>query len=418
MPAELPLDLLFRLLPPTAELTAVREAVFAAAMVDSSRRWAGSAPYRTLDRRVVSPEALDAAFRRAESRSIEQLRTLHGTLREAVLALAEGDRDRCLEGLVQLGETASRAARWTESLMIFAIVEAFAGETGHTAASILAARRIGRAHLHLGDVARATDAYGRSRAAAEAAGDRVGRIIAHTGLGHALSVQGRWREAEAEYRAGFDLTADGDDELRGQLGINLALTARELGRLDEAALRLELARAAWDALSPGDRSAWHNNRGLLLVAQHRHTEAEAEFRRALDSAGSDFDRAMILDNMAGLHLEAGALHEAEAYARRAEDHAIAGASPRALAEVYLRLGRIMAARRDPNGVAFFEKALELARENRYPLTEAMACLEYARFRQAHGDSEEAAGLRDAAAAIFARLGTDPLPADIAPGPGS
>ena len=93
--------------------------------------------------------------------------------------------------------------------------------------------------------------------------------------------------------------------------------------------------------------------------------------------------------------------------RRAEQHALAAASPRALAEVYIRLGRIFRLREDPNGVTFFEKALELCRRHAYPLLEAAACIEYASFRTALGDVDEARAYEQRAHELSAQHGTSP-----------
>src|SRR5690606_9811600 len=111
----------------------------------------------------------------------------------------------------------------------------------------------------------------------------------------------------------------------------------------------------------------------------------------------------ILDNLAELCLRTGDVDRAEAHARSAEDYAIAGASARALADIYIRLGRIMRARRDIHGIAFLEKAIQISQEDGYTLTEANACTEYALFRTMLGDTDEARGLRERAELLLARV---------------
>ena len=83
-------------------------------------------------------------------------------------------------------------------------------------------------------------------------------------------------------------------------------------------------------------------------------------------------------------------------------------SPRALAEIYTRLGKISRLRSDLNGVTFFEKALEICRERRYPLTEANAYLEYGIFRRTLGDMEEARSYLERARQLCADIGAAQL----------
>lgn len=413
MPApELTLDRLFRVLPRTAELAPLREALLAASQPDASRAWAGSTAYATIDQRVLPPDALDGVFAAAEARSIAHVRRHHATLREALRSLAEGRSADSLQELARLGEQAHEQSRWEESISYYAIVAELAAELGMDELQALAARRLGRAHHLLGHFALSMQWYDRSLREAERTGDAVGITSACTGIGHTHALQGRMPAAEEAYRRGLRACPDSEPRLLAQLHINLSMTAREMGRLEEAAAHLDAARQHWDQLSAGDRSGWFNNLGLLLLREKLLPAARAEFERALALSPSHSDSAMILDNLAEVSLQAGQLREAEGYARRAEDFAVAAASARTLAEVYMRLGRIMRVRGDASGIAFFEKSLELAREYGYPWVEAHACAEYALLRAAEGDAAEAEGLRARALELFAEFGTDPLPSSL------
>jgi tetratricopeptide (TPR) repeat protein len=139
------------------------------------------------------------------------------------------------------------------------------------------------------------------------------------------------------------------------------------------------------------------NRGDLEMA-------EGILHQALTAAHSEFERAMVLDNLAELFIRRGNLSEAEALARSAEEAALRAGSPRALAEIYIRLGKVFRLRSDANGVTFFEKALEICRQRRYPHTEANAYLEYGLFRRLHGDIEEARIYFERARHLFADIG--------------
>jgi tetratricopeptide (TPR) repeat protein len=411
-PADLTLDRLFRVLPRTAELAPLREALLAASRPDASRHWSGSAAYATIDQRVLRAEMLDSVFAAAEARSLAHVRTHHAALRLALHSLAEGRSAESLRGLAQLGELAHEQARWEESISYYAVVVELAAELGITDLLVLAARRLGRAHHLLGHFALSLQWYQRSLREAGLAGDAAGVATAHTGIGHVHALQGRMPKAEAAYGEALRSCPVTDPRLRAQLHINTSMTAREMGRVEEAGQHLEQARLEWDQLSPGDRSGWYNNSGLLLLREGRLAAARPEFEQALALSTSHADSAMILDNLAELALREGRLGEAENCARRAEDFAVGAASARALAEVYMRLGRIMRARGDATGIAFFEKSLDLARVHGDPWVEAHACAEYALLRQEEGDLAEAEGLRARALELFVEFGTDPLPASL------
>jgi tetratricopeptide (TPR) repeat protein len=132
--------------------------------------------------------------------------------------------------------------------------------------------------------------------------------------------------------------------------------------------------------------------------------AEGILHQALSSAHSEFERAMVLDNLAELFIRQGNLSEAEALARSAEEAALRAGSPRALAEIYTRLGKIFRLRGDGNGVTFFEKAVEICGQRRYPHTEANAYLEYGLFRHLHGDLDEARTYFERARQLFGDVG--------------
>jgi tetratricopeptide (TPR) repeat protein len=196
--------------------------------------------------------------------------------------------------------------------------------------------------------------------------------------------------------------------LRGLLITNRASMLRERGQLEESSVQLAEASELWSELPPSAHSVWYNARGLLALARGEIETAEAIFRQALETAASDFDRAMVLDNLAELFLRQGNLSDAEGHARAAEELALRAGSPRSLAEIYTRLGKIFRMRADLNGVTFFEKALELCRSSSYPLTEANAYLEYGIFRRTMGDTDEARSYIERARQLCAEIGATQL----------
>jgi tetratricopeptide (TPR) repeat protein len=269
---------------------------------------------------------------------------------------------------------------------------------------VLALRRLARVRLAAGEVDEARSLYRAALDQALNTGDRASRIIALTGIGNALSFQGRWSEARAHYDQGLLLCDDADVHLRAQLHINLAMVLRELDQLDEAESHLGRARAAWHVMQPADRCGWYNFTGLVALSRDALDDAEAAFHRALVEATVEFERAMVIDNLVELAIRRHNFTEAADLGRRAERHALAAGSPRALAEIYTRLGRLFRLRGDANGVTFFEKALELCRRHRYPMVEATACAEYASFREMLGDADEARAYSERAALLSREYG--------------
>jgi len=409
---DLSLDLIFRVLPSTVELAGLRKALLAAATEDPTRLWSGSGAYQTVDKRIVTSETLDAVFERAQERGVAHVGTMHRSVRRAIEALEAGNALAAAE-LVGLGEEASEDARWEECIAYYSVAHTVAAELDAWETRMLASRRLARAQLYLGHAEEAAQWYERSLGEATTVGSTEGFVSACVGLGNVACIVGRWRDAEGHYLRGLEGVDAGEHQLVSQLLMNLSMTARETGDFDLARERLQAAEEYWEELSQSDRSGWWNYHGLLQMELGELERGGLAFQNSLTLSTSHFDSAMILDNLAELHIRYGDLEHAEHYARQAEDFAVVAASDRALAEVYARLGRIMRLRQDPHGVTFFEKAMELARSNRYTLTEAQTCVEYAIFRDAMGDPDEAHGLRQRARQLYDELGTDTLPPGLA-----
>jgi tetratricopeptide (TPR) repeat protein len=265
---------------------------------------------------------------------------------------------------------------------------------------ILAARRVGIAQLHLGNIRASREAYENSMRLAEMSDHREGRLVAHIGLGHLLAMQGRWQDAEEQYQRALALCGDEDSQLAGQVQLNLAMTTREREDLGASALWLQEARDHWTELTRADRSVWYNSHGMLQTEAGDFAGARAAFESALAHSGSYLDTAMILDNLAHLCIEESDLTRAESYARRAEEFAIVGGAPRALVEVYTTLAMITRLKGEENGVGFLEKAIELSRAEGYHLALARALQEYALLRERMNDHAAARSLRLEAATLL------------------
>ena len=407
------LDRLLRCLPELPALAPVRETLLGASIADPEKKWASSASYATYEKRVLDADALTSLVQSARERAHAQIDSLFTGLGSLLESAATGDDGSAALRLVHLGEQAEANDQLAESIAFYRTSMQLAAPLAERAPLVLALRRAARAYLALGEPGEALTCYRASAEDAAAAQDRVGCIIAGTGMGNVLAFQGRWTDAQRAYRAAYDATLPADEQLRAQLCVNLSLVAREEQRLDEAGTWLEQARQSWEQMSEADRSVWWNNEGLLLMERGDITRAARSFEDALDSAAGHFDRAMIHDNRAELAARAGRLTDALDLSRQAEEHALAAGAPRALAEIYVRMGKLFGMNRDANGVTFFEKALELCRAGQYPLLEGTAHLEYGIFRGALGEQEDGVPHLLRAREIFLDLGSERMAARVA-----
>ena len=392
------------LLPEQPEFDELRQAVLRASVPDPDRTWSNLQAYSTLDRRAIPAAHIQQVLTEADSANRQRARRLSDSVHIALSGIIEGFADARVEVLIASGEEDERAERWRDAVAHYTLAARLADLSKNLELRALAQRRLGRAWLHCGEFRDATAEYGASLATATTAGSLVGEMTAATGLGNVASFQGRWTDAAAWYEQALKRCGQGLERERGQLCVNLSMTSRERGQLEDARRWLEGARAEWGNLSAADHSGWFNNDGLLNLARGDYQSASQSFLRALELALGLVDRAMILDNLAEVAARQQQLDLAETRAREAEEHAIRLGSPRILAEVYLRLGVICRLRGDANGVVFFEKALNLCRGRGYPLLYGSVLKEYGLFRKALSDVTSANSLFADALAVFSELG--------------
>lgn len=401
---DLPIGLLLRILRDLPELTPLREAILSASTRATQARGPGRA-HETIARRVLPLDRVEDLVQQA-SRSVHQrVRYLYEGLDNLLHALAAGDRGAAVDQLLALADAAQAGEQWAHARPYLELAVEVAEPSSDRRPLARALRHHARLLWNLGEAGPACSLYSHSLAAAQAAGDRLAQIKAYTGLGNVRSFQGRWAEAQSHYQDALALCTDAPPLVRGQLCNNLSIVARERDLWVEAEHWLEQAARIWQELpSPVDLSVWHNSRGMLHLARGEAEQAETAFYRAFEYAPTHFDRAMVLDNLAELALRQGRFADAETAARRAEEHALAAGSPRALAEVYLRLGKIARLQGDASGATFFVQALELCGDRRYPLLEGTVHLEYGLFQRSVSDAEAARQSIERARALFADCG--------------
>lgn len=398
------LDRLIAALPAGTGLMPLKQALLRASTVDATRAWSRATAYATFDKRTISPASISSVVAEAAAEERARIDFVYAQITRVLEHVTRGDNVAACEALIEIGEHAESNENAIDALAFFAVAAQFAEGLPDRQHRVLALRRCGRANLAIGDFEAAISAYRAAAEQAVVAGDVEGQIMALNGLGNVLSLQGRWDEAFEQYQHGSGLCGGSYPRLRNQLAINLSAVERERGNLAEAATLLDSVSGPWEELSAEEHSAFFNYHGLLFLAMGDFNTAEPLFRQALELAANDFQRAMILDSLTELLIVQGSLNEAEACARAAEECAVRVGSPRALAEIYTRLGKIFRLRSDLSGVTFFEKALELCRGRTYPLIEANAYREYGQFRDIMGDHDEARSYFERARQLYAEIG--------------
>jgi tetratricopeptide (TPR) repeat protein len=401
---EVTLDRLLGALPELGEVASLRTALLSASVVDLSRLWAHSSAYATYDKRVLSPQALELAIVEAARAAHARIDALYSAMTNSLLAISRNDFDSAATELIAIGENAEAEENTSAAIAWYEAADAVAARGGNYRLRSIALRYRALLHVNSGAVDEARVHYRASLEQAAAAGDVEGQVVATTGLGIVAGYQGHSKDALATFDAALSLAGDSFPRRRAQLFINKAAMLSEEGLFEEASARLADASALWAHLTTADRCGWYNSRGQLALNRGDVEMAEGILHQALTAAESEFERGMVLDSLAELFIRQGNLTEAEALGRSAEEAALRAGSPRALAEIYTRLGKIFRLRGDQNGVTFFEKALEICGQGRYPHTEANAYLEYGLFRRTHGDIEEARSYFERAQKLSSEIG--------------
>lgn len=409
-PPVLTLEQLFAFLPDLEEVEELRLRVIGAAVPDPAREWASSRASSTIDKRVVAREHVEEAMRESEAMLVQHVVDVFAALRPVLDALWADRPNDAARHLVAVGERHEQAGRFRKARECFQTALAVTLPLAAKDVQILALRRIARVSLALGEIPSALLHYRRSHVLARDAGDLEGEVIARTGYGNALAVQGRWVEAESVYRDALARIdgAGGEGAFRlqrAQLLNNLGAMAMRQSAFAEADGWFEEALTLWEVeSSPTDLAICHHSRAQLRERQGRGEEARDLYRRALALPVPPAVRATVAIDLAECHLRDGQLGPAEEWGREAEQHAIASHSPYYLAHMYRGLGNIARATAADDGFTFFEKALEISRSKSYRLVEGETLVDYAAMRAQMGETEEAHAYLERALELFDEIG--------------
>ena len=397
------------MLPDLEDLEVLRLRLVSAAVRDPQKEWDSSSTYTTIDKRIVTSDAVAEVVDAAEQALHDYVSTLHGGLRPFFSALFTGNDADAAAHLVSLGERLEETGRLRGARRCYRAALTVSLPLADKAPQVLALRRIGRVSLRVGDLQEGVSYYERSAELAHDSGDVHAEVVARTGLGNVRLWQGLWSSAEASYHEGLalaDTMPNGSLLLeRGQIYNNLGNVATRLMRLEEAEGWFDRAFHIWQALeSPLDYGICLHNHAQLREAQDRYEDALDDYEAALALDIPSWLRSTIAGDFAAWWLHEGHLTQAEEWGRVAEENAIATGSPYTLGHMYMGRGKIALARGDADGFIFFEKALEIARDKGYISLEAETLVEYARLRAQNDGGEEAIAYLERAGEIFRSLG--------------
>ncbi len=299
--------------------------------------------------RCADVEALRSGVEPPTAADAEAVREAREALAEARV-LGEIGKVAPAQAAVARADAALRASGYaparTELALVQGLVEAMAGE--HAAADERLRDALAQAARHgqwdeLEEAAtelllivgrsRGLDAEGLryaelARGLAERSGDARRLAKVHGMLGVVLKAQGRYAEAEAEYRAaiaGLEQALPGDHAETAKARGNLAAVLHLQGHSAEAATQMravvDTLERSLGVLHPEVLSA-RNNLAVIVLAQGRLPEAEAEFRAVVERRtallGPGHEGvATARDNLANVLRAQGRLPEAEAEHRAA-----------------------------------------------------------------------------------------------------
>ncbi|MDP9348105.1 MAG: tetratricopeptide repeat protein, partial [Gemmatimonadota bacterium] len=388
----------------------LRFALVNAAILDPEKVWATSSAFATIDQRVIGLDAVATALKEAEQSLHEQISELFSTVDSVLRACYAGQDADAAQQLIALGERYEERGQLARARQFYEHALRLSLPLADRAAQVLALRRIGRILLTYGDLAEAHLYYSRCVQVARDTEAFEIEINARIGAGNALLRQGRLSNGEAAYREALARIAEaGLQETlalqQAQLYNNLAVAALRQNQLDQAEEWLGKAVALWEVVSsPVDYAIYHIHLAELRARQGHPSEGRAIYERGLSLTAPPVIRAILAIELAELCMAAGLVQDAIHWAREAENYAIAAHSVDYLSHVYRGLGNIARDTGHEDGVAFYEKALDLARKRSLPFAEGAVLLEYAQLRAQSDGIEEARAYLEQARDVFLELG--------------
>lgn len=398
------------LIPDSEEFLPFTDAVIGTSRPDGDKRWARSAAYATLGKRVVDPGGLGEIIPRIVERAQERLQELYTLVLAAIRQQEAGDSAGAAKTLIRAGELEEEGRRLEKAEAIYCLALEIARDLREKGPQILALRRLGRVTRAAGRLDEAWAWYQQSYHLSVDEMDHPGQVIACQGLGNVCDDRGERDRSQEWYERGLALMDGLDDPgLTWPFYTNLSVLALMRGELSEAEALLARGRACIEATGePGLMLFWYNNRGLVLLEGGHAEEAERTFREALEHHPTPLWSLLIRVNLGESLRRQERLFEAEEEARRAEELGIIHRLIPYLTDVYRLFGRIARSRRDEEGFVFYEQALNVCRERGLPrVKEAGVHHECGLLYRACGRPTEALAHLERARDLYAELGLTP-----------
>lgn len=402
---------LLDLMPEVDALEVLRIALARHAVTHPDHLWSDGERSATVDVRVLDPAAIRQAVAEALAEEQRDTQEMYSVIAEVLSAEAEGDRTSAVRRLIRAGEEREARSRYAIALRFYRSAVDASGPLANHGPRILALRRVGRVQAVRGELAEAESAYHLSLQHAIHAGLVEDEVIARTGLGNILVRGGRWSDAESAYQQALARIAESGlaetlHKERGQLMNNMARVTAEQGRLETARQWLEEAGAVWrECESTVDHLVWRALEASILWHEGRIEEACELYEETIASDPPRIIRAAYEIDLANMMAEAGQFDEAWEWGRAAEASAFAASAVGYVVHVYRGLGNV-ARESGTEAVAFYEKALEIARRYRLRLDEAQTLIEYARLRERDSNVEEALAYLTSAIEICEAIGAE------------
>lgn len=404
------LDRLRQVLPDLDELRPLWERAAERSVPDPGRAWSGSGELGTLGSRLVDPAEIQEAVGDLVAARGRRLERLYRAVGDALAHLDAGRHESAAAALLDAAALEESAERHERAEAYALAAHEVVKDLRDRKPAALALRRAARAARSRGRLGEAATRYREAHRMARDSFDERGAAEAAVGMGNVLERQGRWDRAEIWYRRALEAVEDQEGAVseRWHALLNIHITLRSRGRVDESVPWLERAEEEADALGdPAAATYLANARGQLRMASGEFAAAEDELRRALDRARSAEAAVVVQLNLAEALLAQGRALEAAEEAREAERSALMkGVFPR-LPEAYRLLGRIAATEGDSDAFVFFERALEIIGDRGLPdLERAVTLQAYSELERERGNEETASELRSAAADHYRELGIE------------
>ena len=402
-----------RLLPDVEDLAPLRGFVMSRASSRATDGWMGAEPNRTIGKRTLDSAALRNEVPNVLSRVTRHVAVLYDAAVEALESEQNGDLSQAVRALVRAGEHEERSVRHSQARVWYRQALGIAEQLRDRRPEMEALCHLGRLEAARGYFDEGARAFQRSLALAEAEADQEHAAAACQGLGNVVLAQAEWTGAEAWFNRGLQFAAT-NPGIAGGLRLGLGETALRRAQPDVAAKHLARALECFEAV--GDEAGIIRAllaRGRMEAKQGVSAQALASYRQALTrlpvarAGGDPLLELSVRLRLAELFLDLGRIREAEDEARRAEDIAITHNLPSTVALVYMIMGKLRGRQGDETGFVFFEQAIELCRTgDPARRLEADVYSEYARFRLAMGDQNEARAYLERARELIEPFGDE------------